>query len=128
MPVVTPRFYNFRYCDRPCSDPNAIITSEFPVGTINVYYAWDYENMAIGTPYTRIWYTHNEEWVSYYCTWQGPSNGTFYKKLWDSEGLRSGSWTIVLSLNNAEVIRETVYVAGSYNQYVIVGQLPCQDF
>jgi len=125
----TPRFDNFRSCDRPCDQSGAIEQSVFPERTNNIYVAWDYHNMAPGTPYSRIWLAEGLEWVRYQCFWQGPSDGVFTIALHDEfQGLRSGTWTLILTINAEEVLRETVFVEGTFSGVTVNGLLSCPDW
>jgi tRNA A-37 threonylcarbamoyl transferase component Bud32 len=118
------------FCDRPCNEAGAEQQLRFPEGTSEIYFAIRYENMHRGTPYVRTWMNQEagEEWVRYECTWQGPEDGVFYGRLWDSEGLRSGAWVVSVELDGQGAFQEVVFVEGDYDLWTPAGMLPCNDW
>jgi len=123
-----PNFSNFRACDRPCTEAGAQIVSVFPEKTTSIYVGWDYAGMQPEMPYTRIWSHGGVEWVRYYCLWRGPEQGTFSIRLWDNEGLRSGVWTLSISLDTVHDFTFNVPIEGVFDLFTPAGQLACPDF
>ena len=89
---------------------------------------FDYEGMSKGLRYSRVWSMKGAEWVRYDCVWQGPERGTYYLKLWDVDGLRSGTWVVTIAIEGGGEFRGSVDIAGSYNFWDPAGHLPCQDW
>ncbi|MBL8094619.1 MAG: SUMF1/EgtB/PvdO family nonheme iron enzyme, partial [Anaerolineales bacterium] len=123
-----PNFSNFRACDRPCTEAGAQIVNVFPEKTTSIYVGWDYAGMQPEMPYTRIWSHGGVEWVRYYCLWRGPEQGTFSIRLWDNEGLRSGVWTLSISLDTVHDFTFNVPIEGVFDLFTPAGQLACPDF
>jgi hypothetical protein len=118
------------FCERPCDQRGVEYTKRFPEGATEIYFAFRYENMQTGLPYMRTWMNQEagEEWVRYECSWQGPADGVFYGRLWDLEGLRSGTWIIAIEVAGQEPFREVVFVEGNYDLWTPAGLLPCNDW
>jgi hypothetical protein len=129
MPAApSPQITNFIFCDRLCSDPNARQLSSFPEGVKEIYFAYQYSGMQTGMAYTRFWTNQGDEWVRYNCIWNGPPSGTFYGKLWDSDGLRSGDWVITFISEGLDKVQASIKVKGSYQFWQPAGLLPCKDW
>lgn len=123
---------NFKFCNQPCSGNGANDLNLFPELAQEIYVSFDYSGMEPGMQYTRVW-THEdekEEWIHYNCVWQGPENGTFHFSLFERqiEGLRSGDWTITITVEDKVVAQDTVTVAGSYEGWKPAGVKACPDF
>lgn len=123
-----PQLSNFRACDRPCTEAGAQEIALYPEKTTEVFVAWDYSGMTRELPYTRIWSYAGQEWVRYYCIWRGPESGTFSIRLWDNEGLRSGTWTLTVRFDAAHVFSFGVPIDGAFSLFTPAGQPACPDF
>jgi hypothetical protein len=92
-----PEIFDLYFCDRPCNEPNAQLVTHYPEYTTHVYYTFSYRGMTPGLRYTKIWSFDGSQWVYYNCIWQGSEEGAFVSPpLWDTEGLRSGTWVFTL--------------------------------
>lgn len=123
-----PQISNVRFCDRPCSETDAIMLDAFPEKTIEIFMAFNYSGMQQGMMYTRVWTFSNSEWVRYECIWQGPESGTFEVRLWDIDGLRSGVWMVTMTTEGQVVMRETVSINGTYDFWDPAGVRSCVDW
>jgi hypothetical protein len=68
------------------------------------------------------------EWIRYDCIWQGPETGTFSVRLWDEGGLRSGTWTLIMSIDGELAAQAIVTIGGQNNYWAPAGQRACPDF
>jgi LysM repeat protein len=123
-----PRIYDIHFCDRPCNENGANEMVSFPEHTISIYASWSYAGLAPGVAYSRTWSMGGEEWVHYDCIWEGPPDGTFAVRLWDSAGLRSGRWDLTISIQGRVVAAASTTVEGSYEYWEAAGLRPCPDF
>ncbi len=123
-----PQLTHFRACDRPCTEAGAQEIALYPEKTTEVFVSWDYSGLTRELPYTRIWSHSGQEWVRYYCIWRGPESGTFSIRLWDNEGLRSGTWTLTLRFDAAHVFTFGVPIDGAFSLFTPAGQPACPDF
>jgi hypothetical protein len=123
-----PVFTNFRACDKPCTETGANVVAIYPEFTSEVYVSWDYSGMVKDMPYTRTWSHHGVEWVRYHCLWRGPETGTFSIRLWDNEGLRSGTWTLSIRVDNEHDFTFNVPIEGVFDLFTPAGQPACPDF
>jgi hypothetical protein len=107
-----PRIFGFQACENPCE--GEWHTSLFRPGTTHIDFKYSYENFPNGAPYTRTWSRESlGEWVRYECNWDGPQAGVFRATLWESEGLLSGVWTLRVTVNGIELLREQLEVQGT---------------
>jgi formylglycine-generating enzyme required for sulfatase activity len=125
---AAPVISNFRTCDRPCTEFGAVTVATFPERTSQLYATWDYTGMQSGMSYTRTWSHSGVEWVRYDCTWLGPERGTFTVRLWDTEGLRSGTWTLTLTLAGTQTFTFNVPIAGTFDLFTPAGVRACPDW
>ncbi len=123
-----PLLTNFRTCDRPCTEPGAQEIALYPEQTTQVFVSWDYTGLQPETPYVRSWSFAGQEWVRYHCIWRGPESGTFSIRLWDNEGLRSGTWTLTVTFDAAHVFSFGVPIDGAFTLFTPAGQPACPDF
>ncbi len=123
-----PVLSNFRTCDRPCTEPGAQDVALYPEKSTQVFVTWDYSGLKPETPYTRLWSFGGQEWVRYHCIWRGPESGTFSIRLWDNEGLRSGTWTLTIQFDSAHVYSVGVPIDGAFTLFTPAGQPACPDF
>jgi hypothetical protein len=89
---------DIHFCDMPCDENGAIEMAPFPEHTTRIYASWSYARMTPGIHYSRTWSMAGQKWVHYDCVWNGPPEGTFVMRLWDSGGLRSGRWDLTISI------------------------------
>jgi serine/threonine protein kinase len=116
------------FCDRACDDPKAIRVNNFPEKTSVVYFAYMYTGMKKGTHYSRTWSLDGEEWVRYDCVWEGPEAGQQNLKLWESNGLHSGTWIVTIQIENQSRFVETIHIDGHFDYWDPAGNLPCKDW
>jgi hypothetical protein len=130
VPQRPGRITQIMFCDRPCDQKGAVQTQRFPERVTEIFFAFYYENMLPGTRYVRTWANQDagEEWVRYECTWQGPPEGVYYGRLWDVEGLRSGTWIVSIEIDGQSPFREVLFVEGSYDLWTPAGVRPCSDW
>ncbi len=126
--MVIPRITGFTFCDRPCDQPGAVSLTQFPARVEQVFMSFDYEGMSQGLRYSRVWTMEGEQWVRYDCVWGGPERGTYYLKLWDVDGLRSGTWVVTITIEGSGTFQSSVDIAGSYDFWDPAGHLPCRDW
>ncbi|MEW5868407.1 MAG: serine/threonine-protein kinase [Chloroflexota bacterium] len=127
--TLRPGILRLTFCDRPCDNPAAQPVTQYPEQTTRIYAKFDYQGMTPGLRYSRTWsMTDTSTWVAYNCSWQGPANGTFYLRLWDSQGLRSGVWLVTIAIEGQPDFQASVRVAGNYDYWEPAGVLPCQDW
>lgn len=84
--------------------------------------------MSPGLEYVRTWSSNGEEWVRYNCRWQGAESGVFYGRLWDRDGLRSGEWTVKITVPGGFTFSQSVFIEGNYTFWSPPGNLACPDF
>jgi formylglycine-generating enzyme required for sulfatase activity/tRNA A-37 threonylcarbamoyl transferase component Bud32 len=126
--ATAPRLTNFRFCDRPCSQAEARTLTVFPERVAEIYFSWEYSGMSPGLEYVRTWSSNGEEWVRYNCRWRGPESGVFEGRLWDQDGLRSGEWTVKVTVPGGFAFSQSVRIEGSYTFWKPAGNLTCPDF
>ena len=110
--TLTPRFYAFMACARPCDGTNS--TRAFPERITKLHLQWRYENVPVGTHYVRAWTMTGQEWVRYDCTWPGPATGIDNVTLSEPDGLHSGVWEVTIALDGVVYMREQVIVEGNW--------------
>jgi len=126
--ATMPRITNFRFCDRPCSQTEARTLTVFPERVTEIYFSWEYSGMSPGLEYVRTWSSNGEEWVRYHCRWQGAESGVFFGRLWDRDGLRSGEWTVKITVAGGFTFSQSVQIEGSYALWTPAGVRACPDF
>ena len=72
---------------------------------------------------------NGQEWVRYDCSWNGPETGQAsdlpnFNPLADPDGINSGEWLVVMSLDGRELMRATLTVEGTFQNWTPVGVLP----
>lgn len=120
-PTSQPLISDFIACTHPCNTNNR--ATVFPEGTARIYTQWDYKNIPTGSRYVRSWSMNGREWVTYDCIWPGPEEGRSSATLSEPDGLHSGMWEMVISVNGQELLREQVYVQGNHRYWYYVGKL-----
>ncbi len=132
LPTDTPgpSISNLRFCDIPCDQPGARQITSLPSGQSEVYLAWDYTGMQQGMPYTREWSNQGQRWAYYQCIWQGPESGTRYLELYDRVvGLRSGDWTITITIQGQQVANASILLIGNHTAWAPIGTAAkCPDW
>ena len=78
---------------------------------------WHYENIPVGAKYVRTWSMDGAPWVTYECDWPGPSDGLFEVTLSEPMGLRSGIWTVRVTVDGEELLQERIEVQGSWDYW-----------
>ena len=120
--TAEPGFYNFYACGNPCNGNPTLALQQFPKKTKFIYLNWTYENVPAGAHYDRVWSVDGREWVRYDCSWNGPSNGQESDlKLWDMQGLTSGTWTLSIFIDGRNVLQESLEVLGNWNIWTPAG-------
>ncbi len=109
-----PRVTNLYSCLSPCHTDGSNSIGVFADATAPIYLRWQYENIAAGVEYVRVWSMGGREWVRYKCTWPGPEDGIHAISLLEASGLRSGVWTMRIEVNGATVAQTELTVAGDY--------------
>jgi hypothetical protein len=128
-PIPPPAVENFRFCETDCLSPDAVPQDEFPVGTTDIWVAWEYSGMQPGMHYSREWYNRGARWVHYDCVWEGPESGTWSLRLYDRRnGLRSGEWMVRIAIEDEVVTTASVEVAPGNENWVPAGTLACPDW
>jgi hypothetical protein len=100
----------------------------FPEKTSEIFVSADYSGMMPDQSYIRAWSFGDQEWIRYNCVWRGPESGTFNFRLWDSGGLRSGVWTMTISIDQAIVAQAKVSIEGTFDYWAPAGEQPCPDY
>jgi hypothetical protein len=109
-----PRIPNIYTCLSHCRTDGSNSVEVFPEKTSQIYLRWQYDNIAAGVEYVRVWSMDGREWVRYECTWPGPEEGVYESPLLDSSGLRSGVWTMRIEVDGATIAQAELTVAGDY--------------
>ena len=117
----TPRAYDFETCAEPCNGSNA--QQRFPGGINEIYFRYRFENIPTGSHYIRTWEVVGKEpdWVRYDCTWPGPESGELDLRLFDNEGLQSGTWVMTIEVDGVVLLREEVVLTGNFNLWTPAG-------
>jgi hypothetical protein len=113
------RMYGFEACQQECNGSNAVLF--YPQGTSRIYLRWRYENIPRAAHFVRIWSQGGREWVRYDCTWPNPSDGVENITLTEPDGLYSGEWLVQVYIDDELLLRETVYVDGSWTYWSPAG-------
>lgn len=115
---VDPRFAN---ATSPEEAAIAQPSSTFLAGETEIYFVFDWQNLAAGTPWTIRWSV--DELVFYEITepWRGSINGeNFLQRLSNTSGLPDGTYTVELSLGALRLSRTQARIG--------IGQLPIDPF
>jgi eukaryotic-like serine/threonine-protein kinase len=115
--IGAPRVDNFYACLEPCEADGSNAFSLFPEKTTRVFLRWEFENIPVGALYVRRWTSKDQEWVRYECTWPGPRDGLVEISLLEPLGLRSGAWTVTISLDGVDLLSETIDIEGSWDYW-----------
>jgi hypothetical protein len=127
--TTDPTITHFWFCDAPCDGSYGNEMFLFPEGIQKIYVYWEHLNFTPGMRYTREWfYEGSQSWIRYDCTWQGGNTGWFSTTLKEPGGLRSGTWTVVMTIEGKYRFEATLEVAGSFNYWSPAGTQPCKDF
>jgi hypothetical protein len=118
-----PTIYNFMTCMVPCSENSASQQTIFPEGTTQLYLQYNYDWIAPGTEYVRIWKNGGQEWVRYQCQWDGPESGVFEINMREPAGLRSGEWTMEIYVDGQLITQNSFTVAGNYTYWDPAGTI-----
>ncbi|HUI88299.1 MAG TPA: toll/interleukin-1 receptor domain-containing protein [Anaerolineales bacterium] len=112
----SPRIFDFSACSDPCNGSNGI--TSFPSKVEIIHLAWQYANIPTGAHYVRNW-SHEQKgsWVTYDCIWPGPSSGQVGLTLYDTGGLASGNWVITITVNDTVLLKERIFIEGSYGYW-----------
>ncbi len=115
-----PKIADFQACLNPCNGANAEET--FPEKTERIHLQWKYENIPAGAHYVRYWTLEGEGvWVKYDCTWSGPPWGQEDLELFDLDGLPSGIWTLVITVNGQIFMSEQIVIEGDWENWAPAG-------
>ena len=115
-----PKTSDFQACLNPCNGANAEET--FPEKTERIHLQWQYENIPTGAHYVRYWTLEGEGvWVMYDCTWPGPPSGQEDLELFDFDGLPSGTWTMVITVNDQMLMSEQIVIEGDWENWAPAG-------
>lgn len=115
-----PAVFDFHACIEPCDGTNH--SEYFPEGIEKIYLQWSYENIPIGSIYTRIWKNNGREWIRYECQWTGPENDTKSTSLREPGGFHSGIWEVNILVDNKILLNEEFSVYGSWDYWSPAGQ------
>jgi hypothetical protein len=115
--LAAPRVFDFFACQEPCEEDGSNALTLFPEKTTRIFLRWQFENIPEGSLYVRRWTLLDMEWVHYECTWPGPRDGVVEISLVEPLGLRSGSWTVTISVDGVELLSETIVVEGSWEYW-----------
>jgi hypothetical protein len=110
-----PRMYGFQECLHPCNWDQ--VDATLPEGTQKIDARWFYENIPAGADYVRAWSMDGQEWVRYECMWPGPEDGVFEVTLSEPMGLHSGTWTVIVTVDGKELLREQVEIRGTWDYW-----------
>lgn len=114
-----PNIFNFKACPQPCSSSNP--TYSFQGGIQKIYAEWEFENFPRGANYVRSWSMDGEEWIRYECAWPGPENGIDRVELREPGGLHSGTWEILISVDDSVVLQEEIIIEGNWDYWAPAG-------
>lgn len=120
-PSQKPATGNFFACRTPCKSNGSNGTSHFPEKTTSIYLRWEFSNFPKGANYSRIWQMDGREWIHYECTWPGPVSGTDEVTLTEPQGLHSGEWQVIISIDGIPVMSESIYIDGDWDYWDPVG-------
>ena len=110
---VLPRIYNFMACPGTCNGANSSRSFAEAIKVIDVQ--WDYEHIPYGAKYERIWSMEGREWARYSCIWTGAGSGTETQvTLTEPDGLHSGTWQVLILVDDAVLMSEEVTVLGNW--------------
>lgn len=115
------RVSSFQACIALCNGQNATIS--FPEQIKKIFVQFNYENFPSGAKYVRTWSLNGMEWIRYSCNWDGPTTGTEVLTLKEPQGLRSGTWEIMVYVNDVVVLRDQITVNGNYNYWDPAGTI-----
>ena len=107
----------FKTCLSECLPDGSNNQATFPEKTDTIYFSFEYEDFPVKAPYTRTWTKDGTLWAKYSCLWPGPEAGTEQITLTDPNGLASGLWTVVVTVNGEEVLNETLLIEGDYSYW-----------
>ncbi len=110
-----PKASKFHTCLTDCLTDGSNSQPTFPEKTDTIHFSFDFEDFPIKAPYTRTWTKDGVLWAKYTCLWPGPEFGTDNIALTDPNGLASGIWNVLITVNGKEVLNETILVDGSYS-------------
>lgn len=113
------RIRDFQICLQPCNGFNRV--TEIPVGTTEIFIHWAYDNIPVGSSYSRTWSTYRGEWVRYECIWEGPESGAVDVSLREPGGLASTQWNVQIVVNGQQLLDAYVDVAGDWEYWEPAG-------
>lgn len=118
LPTATPtagaRFSTIYFCVDECQADGSNAQTTFPGGTTRLFVLWNYENIAIGAHYERLWYNNGRLWAHYECIWPGPTAGVDLITLTDPDGLHSGLWEMEIRIDGQLAAREEITLTGDH--------------
>jgi TIR domain-containing protein len=110
---LLPAASNFQACGEPCNGQNN--STIFKSGVKVIYVHFDYENFSPSSQFSRTWTNNGEQWITYSCTWDGPSSGTEAIKLTEPGGLRSGTWEMTITIDGVVLLTEDIMLTGNWS-------------
>ncbi len=114
IPLPNPVASDFHTCLTSCAADGSNHQETFPAQIEKIYFGFDFSEFPVGAPYSRAWYKDGVEWVRYDCYWPGPEAGIEEITLTEPNGLASGTWNVVITINGVQVINETLEIEGSW--------------
>ncbi len=116
-PTPAPKLFGFLSCLAECRADGSNAVHAFPEKTTKVHARWNYENIPAGAGYTRVWTNQGQEWVRYECAWPGPETGADAITLTEPYGLRSGVWTMTITVGGKVLMKETLEIQGDWDYW-----------
>ena len=107
--------YGFQECLHPCNWDQ--VDATLPEGTQKIDARCSYENIPAGADYVRAWSMDGQEWVRYECMWPDPEDGVFEVTLSEPMGLHSGTWTVTVTVDGKELLREQLEIQGTWDNW-----------
>lgn len=112
-----PSASNFYACLSGCLDDGSNALTSFPAKTEIIYFQFEFEDFPPTAPYTRTWTKDGKLWAKYTCLWSGAQSGIDEITLTEPNGLASGTWNLVVTINGEEVLNETIEIEGSWTYW-----------
>jgi len=114
-PTVAPvaKAFNFQACPEQCTGQNSSTT--FESGVKAIYVQFDYQDFRLGSQYTREWTNDGDHWIKYSCAWDGSSSGTEKITLSEPNGLRFGTWEMIVTFDSVVLLSEKIKLTGNFD-------------
>ncbi len=116
-PTPAPKMFGFLSCLAECRADGSNGADLFPEKSAKIFVRWNYENIPAGSAYTRVWTNRGEEWARYECAWPGPETGADAITLTEPYGLRSGVWTMTITVGGKLIMKETLEIQGDWDYW-----------